>query len=771
MHLRVTTFLLVFLILLIFFLASYAHAGGRQFILKDVKSYGTEEGSSFFVLDFDNDGDDDLLYDRLGSGLLCLRIDNLSFYPIVDNGYYAYGKALGIFDVDDDGFMEFFILVHPEDSFYVACYDWFSPHGSSSPKYVIGPFLAEQPKLGGWAKGCIVINCFDGDGDSRKELYIGVNNYYPGPVPRSLICFDALTGKRKWEFQLGQLINEVFPFVVDGGERRIVVSTFAPNNGAFWGGTGDDVSYLYCLSPSGDPIWKEETGGVHSWVHMVPCDVDSDGFDEIVAARLITSRSRVEQQRWGYWTAAIISPENGEIIKTINVGDGSHVIYGYNLDGDERPEVFIITQDNRLVLLNSDFTIRWIKDEKLYHSVYAVADLNNDGSKEIICRMADSLVVLDGEGNRLAAKPVRFPGKACVRTGNIGGKNYLFVNDNNVIKVIALERASVIGGVYKWQKHYSYIFIIGVLIGSLVSTFVLMKFGKGKRATINDSLDIKYREYDDLLLSLVSFGHGGSLTKVMDRIKLYLKNWGRFNGDGEALEKLKLLGETYSNSIVPELKKISGISKRCGLPPEIYKSLDAASAGVSKAMETVFSPGIEDATNYVGDALENLEVVDKTINAIKKHLRTIFCVNATSCCNEVFSGWEEEFEKRGIKATLKKLGSQNDRVFIHPMTFKRIVDGLIDNAVRAVEGVESREVGITIGFEGSYCVIDVEDNGCGVPEENWENIFERHFTTKEEGGFGLYYAREELAKFSGKIFVKFSKVGVGTIIRMVLRRC
>ncbi|MGD1049178.1 MAG: HAMP domain-containing sensor histidine kinase, partial [Candidatus Krumholzibacteriaceae bacterium] len=80
------------------------------------------------------------------------------------------------------------------------------------------------------------------------------------------------------------------------------------------------------------------------------------------------------------------------------------------------------------------------------------------------------------------------------------------------------------------------------------------------------------------------------------------------------------------------------------------------------------------------------------------------------------------------------------------------------------------EIAINVQWEGDYCRIDIRDNGCGIPREDWERVFERHFTTKAEGGFGLYYAREELARFGGKIFVLDSAAGSGTTMRVVLRR-
>jgi signal transduction histidine kinase len=88
-----------------------------------------------------------------------------------------------------------------------------------------------------------------------------------------------------------------------------------------------------------------------------------------------------------------------------------------------------------------------------------------------------------------------------------------------------------------------------------------------------------------------------------------------------------------------------------------------------------------------------------------------------------------------------------------------------------MKGSDSRALEIAVKNEGANCLVDVRDAGCGIAKDDWERVFERHYTTKAGGGgFGLFYSREELAKFSGKIYVLESSSGEGTTIRVVLRR-
>ena len=79
---------------------------------------------------------------------------------------------------------------------------------------------------------------------------------------------------------------------------------------------------------------------------------------------------------------------------------------------------------------------------------------------------------------------------------------------------------------------------------------------------------------------------------------------------------------------------------------------------------------------------------------------------------------------------------------------------------------------LTLGIHrvGDEAVVSVQDNGCGIPEDIRNRIFEAFFTTKpigEGSGLGLNIVRQIIDKHQGRIEVE-STVGVGTIFSVVL---
>ena len=94
---------------------------------------------------------------------------------------------------------------------------------------------------------------------------------------------------------------------------------------------------------------------------------------------------------------------------------------------------------------------------------------------------------------------------------------------------------------------------------------------------------------------------------------------------------------------------------------------------------------------------------------------------------------------------------------------QQVLLNLINNALDAMEKTGGA-LNVSSGLAGDYIVVEVADNGPGIPEANLLRIFDPFFTTKPVGkgtGLGLSICYGIIKKMGGDIEVR-STVGVGT---------
>jgi hypothetical protein len=102
--------------------------------------------------------------------------------------------------------------------------------------------------------------------------------------------------------------------------------------------------------------------------------------------------------------------------------------------------------------------------------------------------------------------------------------------------------------------------------------------------------------------------------------------------------------------------------------------------------------------------------------------------------------------------------------------FEWVVENVCKNAIDAMGG--KGDLGIQITSEPKQVIVDIEDSGKGIVKSHFKSIFSPGYTSKKRGwGLGLSLSKRIIENYhKGRIFVKSSVVGQGTVIRIVLRK-
>jgi len=98
------------------------------------------------------------------------------------------------------------------------------------------------------------------------------------------------------------------------------------------------------------------------------------------------------------------------------------------------------------------------------------------------------------------------------------------------------------------------------------------------------------------------------------------------------------------------------------------------------------------------------------------------------------------------------------------------LENLIKNGVDALEGEGGTITVKCASAHKKQLIIDISDTGRGIPEKNWETIFQPGFSSKKRGwGLGLSLTRRIIEEYHhGRVFVLHSEPGQGTTFRILL---
>lgn len=159
----------------------------------------------------------------------------------------------------------------------------------------------------------------------------------------------------------------------------------------------------------------------------------------------------------------------------------------------------------------------------------------------------------------------------------------------------------------------------------------------------------------------------------------------------------------------------------------------------------------DEAAAYIENvAFVQRETISKIMNAIDDPAISALLIGKNARAAEL-----------NVKFALRDGTSyRRDDVSITSATLVTIVGNLIDNSLDAMNfadwsNVAARELKLGLYSKPGSALITVDDDGCGVCEENLAKIFENGFSTKGEGrGTGLYWVKNLVERNGGKITVE-----------------
>ena len=180
----------------------------------------------------------------------------------------------------------------------------------------------------------------------------------------------------------------------------------------------------------------------------------------------------------------------------------------------------------------------------------------------------------------------------------------------------------------------------------------------------------------------------------------------------------------------------------------------------------------EKTTEYVSSILKNIERISRIVRELVDFSKPTTYKAAPADMNEIIRSAVGivKYDRRSKNITYNLSLSDNlPKINLVADHMLQVLLNILINAVDASEGYGD-VINVATRIENEHLLIEVRDQGCGIPEDRLNKIFEPFYTTKDVGkgtGLGLTVSYGLIKKLKGEIKVK-STVDAGSTFIIVI---
>jgi len=175
-------------------------------------------------------------------------------------------------------------------------------------------------------------------------------------------------------------------------------------------------------------------------------------------------------------------------------------------------------------------------------------------------------------------------------------------------------------------------------------------------------------------------------------------------------------------------------------------------------------------TSMIRNAVDRVSMIVKGLKTYaKKDVVDCEDVDVHAVINETLLFLKGVYKNDNIEIKTR-LEALHFKICVSKGKLQQVIVNLLNNAKGAFENRCSGLIQINTQNCGNCLVIEIADNGVGIPEEYLSKLFDPFFTTKAPGkgmGLGLSICQSITESFGGRISVE-SKLGEGSTFKILL---
>ncbi len=215
----------------------------------------------------------------------------------------------------------------------------------------------------------------------------------------------------------------------------------------------------------------------------------------------------------------------------------------------------------------------------------------------------------------------------------------------------------------------------------------------------------------------------------------------------EAWHKLiRILTHEIMNSITP----IASLT-------ETMQSMLTDKSGSQKDLTDIGNETISDIRFSLNTIQNRSEGLLRFVEDYRKLTRVpkpnIGTVNVKTFLSGIDQLMKESLQRKGI-ALITTVDNERLTAMLDPSLMEQVMINLITNSISALEKVKDKSIWLKAYKYQTYTIIEVTDNGKGIPQTELKEIFIPFFSTRPEGsGIGLSLSKQIVSQHDGRISV------------------
>lgn len=266
---------------------------------------------------------------------------------------------------------------------------------------------------------------------------------------------------------------------------------------------------------------------------------------------------------------------------------------------------------------------------------------------------------------------------------------------------------------------------------------------------------IKYSQRDIELLSVIASETAVALKRLQLQEELIAKEL-----ENQKLEELNSLKSFFVSSVTHDLKTpLTSIR----MFAEMLRTKDESSSKKKNEYLSI----IEGESDRLAQLIDNVLTYSKIENGVQQYNFDYYDLN--NLLEEILDFMKYQFRINKFEI-ITCLDKHKLLVSADKNAIQSVIVNLLTNAIKYSNNI--RKIKINSGKDKEFAFITVADNGIGIPEQDFPNIFEPFFRSGNQGpsktngtGLGLAIVKHTMECHKGKIEVT-SKIGKGSTFKL-----